>query len=172
MRDKKGFTMVEMVVALTLLSIIIALSSVIFLSSSNAFGRAAAMDSGKQLGEAVYDHVSEALTYAVKAEIVESGGGEYDKGIKIEDGKLYIRPDKGEPFTDFYSDEIYGGRTLALQLRRDGDLVRLTVVVSKEEKPLFTKSSAFRMLNVEAALGGDVSGPEGVLLENPKIYYQ
>ncbi|MDO4552274.1 MAG: type II secretion system protein [Bacillota bacterium] len=169
LKEKKGFTMVEMVVAMSILVVIIGVTCGIMLSSSNAYARTAALDHAKELGLMAYDYVSRPLTYAMKVEIGSDVNG-YPKGIKIEDGRLYYRPEGGE-FSQAYTEGVYNGMELEMELALEGSLVRLRMVVLREGTALFEKSSSFRLLNAEAAPQGAASGPEEPVT-NPSIFWE
>ena len=158
LKDKKGLTMVEVLVAFSILLILMGITSVILISSMNNYSRAAKLSSAQQLGTDAYNFISNRLTYAVAAEI---GGNSNDlqQELKIEDGRLYFRYTDDE-FSDVIgSEEMYYGFSLAMTISATDDLIDLTVrVLNNEGTSVFEKSSSFKMINLAVAEGAYLIG--------------
>ncbi|MDD2220973.1 MAG: prepilin-type N-terminal cleavage/methylation domain-containing protein [Clostridia bacterium] len=168
-KSKKGFTLVEAVIAITLLVIIIAVTTTIILSSMNLYANTATQDEARSLGNYVYNYYFNQLCCAKDLELVSDNNG-YPKAIAIADGRLQFRKAAGEAFNEVFSEDFYHGCSLHVKTSVTAYLLTLSVSVLQNEKILYTKESAFKLIN-PAGGKGFLSGTL-TAVENPTIYYQ
>ena len=156
LKNRKGYTLVELIAASAALCVIIAITGGIMLASLRTYNKNTRLGEAKQLGISAYEYISGSLTYAVGIEI---GGNEsgYPESIKVESGRL-LRSAGGGEFTEVYGDASYNGARLRTKTSVDGTVMSLTVEIIKDEDVLFSKSSSFSLLNIESAPGARLSG--------------
>lgn len=169
LKNKHGFTLVEAVIAFTMLAIIIGVTSSLILSSMNLYANTATQDEARSLGNYAYNYYFNRLCCAKDIELVSDTKG-YPKAIAVTNDKLQYRKNSGEAFNEVFSDDFYHGCTLRVNTSVTGYMLTLSVTVLQRDKTLYTKESAFKLIN-PAAGKGLLSGTM-TTVENPIIYYQ
>lgn len=150
LKNRQGFTLVEVILASSILLLLIAISGGILLSSMGGFSRVAAMGEAKQLGLSVYSFYQHRLAVA---KTVSLGSGE-DQYLEVDDdGRLLYN---GEPL---YGEAVYHNFRLQTSQWAEKDyLLHLEVTVWRDEnnnslydegEALFIKGGAFRINNLE-----------------------
>lgn len=137
--NKKGFTLIEMIVATVVLSIVLSATMGMMSSVGSLYNDTAKLGINKQIGDAVFTSVESALKYSTHLEIAdtdyegESKDGNcsnksYAQGFYIEKdkkysntGKLMYDPKSTDPKVqkyskDVYSEDFYQGRTISYSI--------------------------------------------------------
>mgnify|MGYP000968912038 CR=1 FL=1 len=188
LKNCQGFTLVEVILASSILLLLIAVSGGILLSSLGGFSRVAAMGEAKQLGLAVYSFYQHRLTVAKTVSLGTGAAGE-DQYLEVVDATGRLRYNNEE----LYGEEAYHGlRLQTSQWVEEKDyLLYLTVTVWRDEdgngvcdegEALFIKDGAFRINNLERNKDKPGVEPKYKSISNPRpeddpqingaIYYQ
>lgn len=167
LRDKKGMTLVEVLVASALLVVLIGVAGGLIISSMNNSTRYNRMDNAKQMGIAVYDFYQDTLQNATfiaidptnreninnvadmledKAglQIAFNGSSGYETA-PADGGHIYFKQVDEMTFNDLYGDDFYNYMTINTALYFSGTVMSLQVDVLWEGEVLFTKHSSFRL---------------------------
>lgn len=162
-KRNRGFTLVEILVAFGMLSLIISVTATVILASMNSFSRTAAMDYAQQLGLSVYSLYEQRLKAAPAVQI----GGQPPQGqarLSVEGGHIYA---DGQAY---FPDEYYGGMTVEVNTGGDGAVLALEVLVLRPDgSRAFAKQSSVRLITLHR-LGGQIGG-QTAPCQNPVIYY-
>jgi len=143
-RRDRGFTLVEVLVALALISVLLGVTAGLVLASMNGFARGARQSEAKQLGLTIYEAVEARLSIATAL-------GEGERSLESLGGRVL------QGGAALYPDTLYGSLSAAFTVEAAGpSALRLTVTIYDETGAVFTKESAFRLLN-----GPEITLPEG-----------
>lgn len=171
LRDRRGFTLVEVLVAGGIPILVIGVTAGIILASMGGFSRTAQMSEAKQLGLAVYDYYQnrlvEAMEVSINTDIADRTGALAISG----EGRLQF--DDGSGLADLYNEDVYNNMTLRVNARVNsvGYALDLKVeVLNREGGVSFVKESSFRCNNLKRR-GETISG-SAEYSQNPIIYYQ
>lgn len=143
-RNKKGFTLIELVIGMALTVMLIALAGSILLTAMNVLGRTTQQEAAQGVGEVVYDFYEACLADATAVSLGAAGGN--NEALTIVDGRVYYSRDE-QAARDIYGDGVYNG----LQVRvtpvpTSAHVLQLTVeVMDSRGEVLFTRQSAFRL---------------------------
>lgn len=152
LNNRRGFTLVEIVVAGGLLLVIIGITASLLLGGMGGYSRVARMDQAKQLGLAVYDFYQSQLTEATAVSLAENPDN-LSESLKISSaGRLLYNNE------DLYGGDMYGSFRLSVSHWAGNDyLLYLQVTVWQDEdgndildsgEEIFIKKSAFRINNL------------------------
>jgi prepilin-type N-terminal cleavage/methylation domain len=143
-RRDRGFTLVEVLVALALISVLLGVTAGLVLASMNGFARGARQNEAKQLGLTIYEAVEARLSTATAL-------GEGERSLESLGGRVL------QGGTALYPETLYGALSAAFTVEAAGpSALRLTVTIYDETGAAFTKESAFRLLNEP-----EITLPEG-----------
>jgi prepilin-type N-terminal cleavage/methylation domain-containing protein len=192
--NKKGFTLVEMIVVSGLLLVLIIIAGGLIAVSFNVTTKNMRLDQSKQIGIAVYNFYQESLQDAKMMVLVPEGMSppaamddvfEDLMAVKIIDGELMIKDAGSMSFTSFYGEKFYAGLTVDSALYIEDKLMYWQVEIADKEKILFTRQGSFRLyqlaymdqevqsidiLKLELIAADDL-GTEAAPLVNPVIYF-
>jgi len=169
LKNKHGFTLVETIIALAIFIIVIGATSSLILSSMNLYANTATQDEARSLGNYAYNYYFDRLSCAKDIEFVSDNKG-YPKAIAVTNGKLQYRKLAGEAFDNVFTDDFYHGCTLSVNTWVTGYILNLSVTVSLKDKELYSKKSAFKLINPAAGKG--LLNGTMTAVENPTVYYQ
>lgn len=181
---KKGFTLVELVVGLALISILIGAVSGLILSAFNTYGKNAQREEMKQIGNSIYYYYEEKLKIANKISYSEINGGTDNIKLTVSDEGYVLFNDiditDDAVALNLLGDDFYHNNTVDVYTRIDdnGDYnytMNLKIVVTyNEDGHTYTKESAFRLNTIKTKqveiLPADL-GPAGDYRHNAPIYY-
>lgn len=172
--NKKGFTLIEVLVSITIFVIVLGVTATIILSSQNIFKGNANITLGQQVGESVMSFIKEEIKYSTALNIKQSKTVDlnYTNALYIENGRIYYLT--GDQFMDLYGDGFYNSFTIEAYINVDNiDLTNLTVVVldSKEEE-LYRTSTVITFKNLQFNQMYFIYTPSGEMnLSSYSIYY-
>lgn len=189
--DKRGFTLVEVIVASSIMLVIIGVTAGIMISSMGSFARVARMSEAKQIGLGAYNYCQGLLADAMAIGLY--GSGDLGSTLPVntlavsDEGRLMYYISGGDPLdpVDVFGEDFYGGlriQTTAWATAQSGvtdaakNIVNLRVEVWLDEngddlfdegEVMFVTESAFRANNIYRSGGAIIDErPEGV---EPKI---
>ena len=145
MKNNKGMTLVELVVALAVTSIILAsVGSILFLSFK-VFNDVNQSNEDKLIGDTVYEFIVDKVIMASSLEIVNEQNIVVDETDTITintDGRFIYNG------VDLYGDVYYNNKKLTLSISQYGtDTVSVNVFVWEDNKITYTAGSVVKMLN-------------------------
>lgn len=173
-RDSRGLTLVETVVALLISLGVLTVIAVISLSSIQNFFHGTAMSEGQQLGDAAYDFIEDCLDDALGVSLVragESGRADFTQAIYISEGVLYYQKDASSAAYAPIDATLYQGGSLTYTAGISNDILYLQVsVLDRHGKTTFVRDSSFRLMNVGMGAGqGATDFAQGIA--NPRICF-
>ncbi len=179
--DKKGMTLVEVLVASALLVVLIAIAGGLILSTMNNSTRYARNDQAKQLGLAIYNYYEGRLQNGAEIVVVPDGddASAYitdtakPAAIRSNGSIVEAKAIDSTAFVDLYSEDTYNRMTVNTAVYVAGVIMHLQVDILYENEVIFSKKSAFRlatMYRLGTSVKGDL-GSETAQLINPTIYY-
>lgn len=174
MKNNRGFTLVEIIVACVIVSIAMAFAAGILLTSFNLTSRSAAANESKMIGDTVYNWISDRLTYASNLQILNgqdtTTAAKYSNTLRIENGKLLVKMEGGTEYS-LYGNDFYGNTEIRMTVQAlDSNKVRLAVEVLDGDTVCYRTGSTIQILNI-AVTGGSISGVTGTELTDPKLIY-
>lgn len=160
-KNTDGFTLVEIIVTLMILSIVIILSGSMFFSSSNMFQHTEKSNRAKLFGDEVFKLVTDDLKFATNIQIIEDdgrgsvadGGYKYQNVYRFnlgdEKNKVFKSTDFGKSgtYNNIYGDGMYGDMQLRITVtpqykeRRQGVLSFTVDVLNKDGDVSYTTGS-------------------------------
>lgn len=195
-KNTDGFTLVEIIVTLMILSIVIILSGSMFFSSSNMFQHTEKSNRAKLFGDEVFKLVTDDLKFATNIQIIEDdgrgsvadGGYKYQNVYRFnlgdEKNKVFRSTDFGKSgtYNNIYGDGMYGDMQLRITVtpqykeRRQGVLSFTVDVLNKDGDVSYTTGSDI-LVNTMYARGStfeymeDSVKGDGDTYVNPVISY-
>lgn len=178
-RGKGGFTLVETLVTAAILTILIGLCSALIIGAMNTTARTARTSDMYQLGNGVYNFVSDCLRYATEIEVTDNlvTGGADDVTddwealwVSSEGVFLYMAADDDD-FIQFYDAGLYQGATIAVNITEYNDsipAITIEIIISDANNTWYTQTGTIAPLNADAS---DIDMPT-TPLENPLISFQ
>lgn len=132
MKNKNGFTLIEIIVSIMIASIGMLIATTIILNSMGYFDKTVAADNDKQILDGIKNYIQNELMYAsdvrIQSTYPEKSDGSVDEGnwhyLFIKDNKLYRDQDCDSDFTKsnkVYGDDYYNNRKVFVQTRGMGD---------------------------------------------------
>lgn len=132
MKNKNGFTLIEIIVSIMIASIGMLIATTIILDSMGYFDKTVAADTDKQSLDGIKNYFQEELMFAsdvrIQTDYPKKSNGDYDGDwhyLFIKDNKLYRDKDSSTDFNDaisVYNEDYYkNGRKVFIQARGIGD---------------------------------------------------
>lgn len=118
-KDRKGMTLIELMMGFAIFSIVLTVSLSIMLFGSRILGIDGSRDRMKMVGDRAYQFVSEKLTFATHLQLEKEGTDpdkmSYENVIYVSNGRLYYGP-RGGPYQQFTEESLYQDSTLVMHL--------------------------------------------------------
>lgn len=173
LRSKKGFTLIEMVITLVVLSILMATTLGMIDAGGRVYTASYARDVDKGIGDNVFESIESALRYCTHLEIKDTNvtnpkeTGKYSQGFYIDEtesntnsGVLnYVKTDESTGTKSdeaFYPETYYSQRTVRYSVKKVGENnkhVELTLDVIREGKSVYTRSAVITCVNLALLTG-------------------
>ncbi len=168
--NKKGFTLVELIVSLGLLSVVIALTCAILLSVFNHYSKDATMTEAQEIGDTASQWLTDQLRYATELEISDKAAvNTYNTAVQVKEGNLcYWRTDDTSNVENLYGEQFYYGMSINTEAYiKDGRwLTIITYVDDREGQNLYKKERTFEIINMSLAQKESELRPDGTAPEN------
>ncbi len=182
--DHKGFTLVEIVVVLLIVSIVMALAGSIILSSFDLFGDSTQEDVSKRALDEISRYVNEELEYASDIRITHTKPeGDNWSYLDIVDGALVQNDDAGNVMNEYkvFSTPFYYGNRLEMTLSDfvNSDQFDIQYSFVKNEKEEYGVLNTLKFSNLTLRSDKDSSylpfdglnGTYALSNQNVRIYY-
>ena len=174
--DKRGMTLIEMIISLVILSILMTSTLGMISSSMSIFSSTSVAAMDRMVGNSVFSTLQSTLKYATKITlstdpIPESTSQAFyiNAPADQDSGKLMYRRD-GESYASLYDESFYKGRTVQYSIHQAGKLgqtgadsrhLRIEVKIFRDGKVVYTKNSIIKCINLDL-----VSSSGNVLMDN------
>ncbi|MCD8328215.1 MAG: prepilin-type N-terminal cleavage/methylation domain-containing protein [Ruminococcus sp.] len=176
-RNKKGFTLVEVTVALAVFAILVTLASGIIISGSNIFARNTNRVSASETADSVYDILNERLSFATSIDLTKDefspDGDGYNECIKLEkkgssssgDERVSIRRENSSDFDgvcetgDFDVLLSLEGVTKTTNGKNNMTLLNVKISIYSDDELMYTKDASIELLNSACEITGIDSTP-------------
>lgn len=165
LKEKKGFTLVEVLVATSLLVLVIAVSSGIIISAMNGFSHSAKSGQAYDMCSLVYDYYESRLSTATKIS-VNTAVSNADT-ISVQSGRLHFKKAGDSTSVDVYRNS-YSTFTLRVTTSFSGTLATLKVEILDGGELKYQREGTFRLITLERT-GSYVAGTAAETA-NPTIY--
>ncbi|MCC8192594.1 MAG: prepilin-type N-terminal cleavage/methylation domain-containing protein [Ruminococcus sp.] len=170
-RNYKGFTLVEVTVALAVFAILITLASGIIISGSNIFARNTNRISASETADSVYDILNERLSFATSIDLTKDefspDGDGYNECIRLEkngssssDAKVSIRRENSSDFDsvcetgDFDVLLSLEGVTKTTNGKNNMTLLNVKISIYSDDELMYTKDASIELLNSACEIEG------------------
>lgn len=121
MKNKNGFTLIEIIVSILIASIGMMIATTLILNSMGFFDKTARSDNDKQILDGIRDYIQNELIYANEAQLSINKPDEQDwHCLYVKDGKLYRDNNYKTDDVDcipVYGDDFYNNRNLKIDVR-------------------------------------------------------
>lgn len=172
--NQKGFTLMEIILSFTLLTIIMAMCLSIMLFSSNVLTGGSARETVKMVGDGVYSTLNKELTYATRVQTLPEGSdpktAKYANVLFVKNGVLYMGP-KENP-TPVYDNAIYQKCILNITVEApDSTAIAVTATLMRDGESQYETGATFQLINLVSS--PDMLTIEGMTgkMKNPVISY-
>lgn len=170
--NKKGVTLIELLVSLLILSIIATIAASLIFSSTSIYEKGSQSNLDKLVADEIYKELSGNLLYATKLTVAQSEAekpkpaeGSFS-AYSVRDGRLYL---DGK---DLFGEEFYHGRTLSIQVKAY-DKSKLSIqilLLDPKGEQAYQTGSTITILNIQLT-GNTIKGKVGTLQEDPILYF-
>lgn len=156
MKSRKGFTLVEIIVALAIFAIVVGGSASLILSGSDVFRKNADMSHGANMSRYAIDWLEDNITYSSTVRIVDNTSyvPEEQSAIKIQasgdkEGQLMVYNNEG--WEEALSSGFYEGWKIAIypEIKAEEKLEFEVKVLNAQEKVITTVTKVISLLNYE-----------------------
>ena len=179
LQNKKGMTLVELVIAFAVLAVITAIVVTMLVSTGHLFAEQANMASNRRIGDTILDYVCSALLYA--EEIAASSdtsavlkSGEMRHFISTDGQRAaqagYLFRSEGTDTWDVFGKDFYNGKTIRLAMEHGAEkenvlTVRVFVLQANgdEEQQVYKNERTLAFLNNPDISAGDTAKGFAVL---------
>lgn len=161
-RWKKGFTLVETVVATTITVVVITLTCSILVTMLGLFGTHAATGYAKATGDAVYQWVRNRVVYCTGLNVTDDQAIDtYNTCLQVQDGRLKVwNTVKGENNTpmEMFGDDFYNGMSIEMetQVINERWLALSIRVYDAKGNEKYHTGSTIELINMSLALKNTV----------------
>lgn len=164
-RDKHGFTLVELVVTLAIFAILLAVAGNYLFFGNRMFTETEKKNSEKSIGDTVFSFMREKIIYATGVEVINPSETEavpkYEKIFVIdeisdkESGYLCFGPKEEKPHPNIYGESFYrnNGVSYTVKVKNDSLELYLNVQVYNQNGEMVYETGA-TIKNLNIALNG------------------
>lgn len=157
--DKRGMTLIEMIISLVILSILMTSTMGMITSSMSIFTSTSMAALDRMVGNSVYQTLESSLKYATHLTISETQDnslssqsfciGNVDNATNS--GSVMYRAEGEADYLSLYSPEFYGNRTIQYSVKEVGTdhrHVEITVKIFRDGEVVYTKDSIIKCVNL------------------------
>ena len=162
-RKKDGFTLVEIIVSLLIVSGIIFAITTVVISATNQASSLLLKEEAKQTAEMTYNLLKERLSYAGEVYVsTENISSKFENSMQIKNNKLY------------YNNKQYSGKDylkVNYDLFATKNTMEITVyILDSKDKKIYTTTGKFNLDTIILAKS-QIDGIINTLVTNPIIYF-
>ncbi|MEG2677324.1 MAG: type II secretion system protein [Oscillospiraceae bacterium] len=161
---KKGMTLVETVVTLSIFSIVLLVSGIMILSSGDIVNRNSIANAEKYIGDSICDLIEEQVKFATKlsitkpTEALNASDKKYETAFTVFDGK-FMYSNSSSDYINLYGDDYYYNHTVqytaicrsVTENDKTIELLNVTVKVFRPDNqvsPAYTATNEIRLMNM------------------------
>ena len=172
-KPNRGWTLVELMVALMIAAILMASVGTMLIASINAYSKTASAGEAKQIGDAVADWVKNRLSFASEMQIIEKDDNTtvslHSDRIRVENGRVLHRIG-AQTEENVFGDGFYLGTEVKMTVTSVGTyLLNVQIEVLRGGLVLYQTQDTIELLNIKL-LGGSITGAVSVCID-PKLVY-
>lgn len=179
-RNKKGFTLVEVIVSLLVVSIILAFATSFFFVGEKLFSNSTKGNTRKMVGDNVLNFVSDRLKYSSKLEIRNNSSmtdAKYSNNILwLNSNKKLCFKTSGTDLGDIFGDSFYNQNSISVtvQVLPNYNLKVEVKVLDIDNKEVYSTSSVIKLMNMDntKTTVEIVGSSAGNNIVNPVISYE
>ena len=166
-KTKAGFTLVEMVITLVILSILMTSSLGMIVSSNSLFISTSKAALDKRVGNGIFDLLTDIMRYSTHLSIYDtdadvdgSSSQVFTVNVTDEDtdsGVIQYKSETGSEVMNLYDSSYYGGRTVQYKIEKVGNSnnhIRITLTVIRDGKSVYTRSEIIKCVNLSLITSG------------------
>lgn len=157
--DKRGMTLIEMIISLVILSILMTSTLGMITSSMSIFTSTSMAAIDRMVGNSVYQTLESALKYSTHLTISETPDTTRTSQsfcVRITDpdtnsGNVEYRAEGDDAYLSLYNSEFYGNRSIQYAIEEvgsDNRHVKITVKIFREGNVVYTKDSVIKCVNL------------------------
>ncbi|GEM_PF-5594644 len=161
--DKRGMTLIEMIISLVILSILMTSTMGMITSSMSIFTSTSLAALDKMVGNSIFQTLEASTKYSTHMTISDSPISD-SAGTKAfmvnnsatnsdgeDSGLLYFRPDGDSEFINLYDTSFYNGRTVQYKIEKAGNdnrHIRITVTVYRDGEKVYVRDGLIKCVNL------------------------
>ena len=177
LKNKKGFTLVEIIISLAIFSIVSLVLGSVLVSGFDQFFQISNANNSKLIGDQIISYMRQELVYAtdirIQSELPDTTGDWYSFTIK--DGRLYQYHETNHEDLSIYNDEFYQSQDLTLMVHVVDQEPRLDLQASLlvRDELQYSGSDSLQLLNMTESPSITISSGQWQEIDEPlKIYYK
>ena len=178
-RNCKGMTLVEVIVAMVIATIVVGITGGMLISSTSLFNNTASKVENERIASTILDFTMSELRFATEIEMpsdptVKKGRGLIymmdASGNNVEKGMVaFKRPSDTQGARNIYGDSFYNGRTVGIRIEpltvKHPKVIRIFVdVFDRDDKLVYTDSGTIEIPNVPDDKEPDNTEPRDYVL--------
>lgn len=167
--NKKGFTLIEIMVSLIIVSIVCLIATTMMFSVFNNFKATTKMNEDKLYVDKMFELVSKKLQFARNVQILEENSSEtpkYDNVFKVENNKLIFNNE------DIYGDLLDSNTGVDITVKASDNTINMTIILKdKSNSDVYRDSMTFKINTIESRQQY-IEGTKNQEVENPIISYE
>ena len=150
--NRKGFSLVEVIVSMLIVSIILTFATSFFFTGEKMFSNTIKGNTSKMIGDNVLDFISEKLIYASNIEIKESNNissALYDNVIYLNSENTLGYKNTTQNNTNIYGNAYYSGNTLKIIVNVVSDYrLKVSVKVMNGIEEQYSTTNTLNLMNM------------------------
>ncbi len=172
-KNRKGFSLVEVIVSMLIVSIILTFATSFFFTGEKMFANSVKGNTSKMIGDNVLEFISEKLTYATNVEVLKNTNVSSAKYANV----IYMNSEKTIAFKtsisnkeNLYSKDYYNGNTIKLIVAVLPDnCIKVTIKVLDKDEEQYSTYNVIKPINLklqnnsveinEAFISQDIENP-------------
>lgn len=162
-KDKKAFTLIEMIVVMALIAIVGVTVLSVMMSSSNMFNKMQTEGQAKMIASGVMQAIEPQVRFGTNMTIVGARTGDTNRNLYAENGKVYIvYGEKSTSPVDLFGSDFYRGYSVtSLIFTGSGTTVQISITVQSSTDTSITSTLTTSVQNQNTP--GGITGNAGYL---------
>ena len=179
-KNSKGFSLVEVIVSMLVVSIILTFATSFFFTGEKMFSNAIKGNTSKMVGDNVLDFITQTIKFASKIEIRNNSqiqDASYDNVLWINsDNRLGLKTEDINDF-DIYGEDFYNKNKLELNVEALSDtsvFLQVKVISIDNPEEIYITSNTIKLVNLDMTKSSiEVVGSAiGETITNPVISFE
>ena len=152
-KNRKGFSLVEVIVSMLIVSIILTFATSFFFTGEKMFANSIKGNTSKMIGDNVLEFISEKLTYATNVEVLKDSNVSSAKYNNV----FYMNSEKTIGFKtpisnkdNLYSTDYYNGYTIKLIVTvMPENCLKVTIKVMDNDNEQYSTYNVIKLINLK-----------------------